>query len=218
MWECQTVAARSDSPSVRRDEDEHLRKFVAARAAGDGAEMRRWWGELVTDFFDRMDGLVALAHKGALNDDEHQDAVQESFRRFAEKLIDSFEGVSMGELVNATKRLCWFAFKDVQRDAAKHRTRSLDRGWDGDDDSPNWETNAAREAHQAQEEEADTKAFLAWAMPQLLESRRGVVERTFACATLEEICAEFELSPDNAYQRRSRGLKDLAKLYQQYDA
>ncbi len=58
MWEGQIVAARSDSPSVRRYDDEHLRRFLLAREAGDAAGMRRWWEELVIDFRDRMDGLV----------------------------------------------------------------------------------------------------------------------------------------------------------------
>jgi DNA-directed RNA polymerase specialized sigma24 family protein len=53
-------------------------------------------------------------------------------------------------------------------------------------------------------------------MPQLGDKRRAVVERTFHGAPLPQICAELELSKDNAYQLRSRGLKDLAKLYEQY--
>lgn len=222
MWECQTVAARSDSPSVGRHDDEHLRRFLLAREAGDPVAMRKWWEQLVIDFRDRMDGLVAVNHKGRLDEWEHEDAVQRAMMRFSEKLIDSFKGSSMGELVNATIALCRFACLDVQRDAMAYRERhrSLDEGWsepsDPDRATPVHEADAAREAYDEEQDEADADAFVAWALPQLLDSRRAVVERTFAGMPLSEICAELDLSKDNAYQLRSRGMKDLAKLYQQY--
>lgn len=215
------MAARSDSPSVGNLDNVHLRKFLLARRAGDAVEMRRWWEELVIDFHDRMDGLVAVTHKGRLDDFEHEEAVQRAMVRFSDKLMGSFEGTSMGELVNATKQLCWYACVDVQQAAAKHRRGlvPLEAG-DADDDrpSPTWEADAAREAFQNDEAERDLEAFLAWALPQVLESRRGVVERTFAGVPLAEICIEFDLTRENAYQRRSRGLKDLAKLHTEYDA
>lgn len=199
----------------------HLLRFLLARRAGDAAEMRRWWEELVIDFRDRMDGLVAVTHKGRLDDFEHEDAVQAAMVRFSAKLMGSFEGRSMGELVNATKKLCWFACVDVQAAAAK-RNRSLVSLDDGDPDddrpSPTWEADAAREAFNDDEAKRDLEAFLAWALPQLIASRRAVVERTFAGVPLTEICKELALSPDNAYQLRSRGLKDLAKLHTEYDA
>ena len=72
MWECQAVAARSDSPSVGRYDDEHLRRFLAARKAGDVAAMRTWWEELLIDFTDRMNGLVMANHKGRLDHAERR--------------------------------------------------------------------------------------------------------------------------------------------------
>lgn len=216
------MAARSDSPSVGRHSDEHLRRFLAARKAGDAAAMRRWWEELVIDFTDRMDGLVVANHKGRLADAEHEEAVQRAFVKFSTKLIDSFEGTSMGELVNATKTLCRFVCIDVVDDAKAYRQKhySLEDGWssDGEDDrpSPQWEGDAAREAYADDESEADMEAFLEWALPQLIPSRRAVLERTLAGVPVAEICAELDLSKDNAYQLRSRGTKDLAKLHTQY--
>ena len=67
--------------AVGRHDDEHLRRFLAARARGDAAAMRRWWDELVIDFYDRMDGFVAAAHRGRLDDDEHELAVAMSLTR-----------------------------------------------------------------------------------------------------------------------------------------
>ena len=186
-------------------------------------EMRRWWEELVIDFRDRMDGLVVANHKGRLDAVEHEDAVQRAMTKFSVKLIDSFQGSSMGELVNATKTLCRFVCIDVVDDAKAYRERhySLDDGWDGgkagdDRPTPQWEADAAFEAFERGAAEADAEAFLVWALPQVRESYRGVLERTLAGVPLAEICTEFDLTPDNAYQRRSRGIKDLAKLYEQY--
>jgi len=223
MWECLAVAARSDSPSVGRYDDEHLRRFLAARKAGDVATMRTCWEELVIDFVDRMDGLVWLNHKGRLNDAEHEEAVQRALVKFSTKLIDSFVGTSMGELVNATKTLCRFVCIDVADDAEAYRARhySLEANWrpGGDDDkpSPRWEADAARDAYEREEREADTANFLAWALPRMIESRRAVLERTIAGVPVAEICAELGIRKDNAYQLRHRAQKDLKDLAELYD-
>jgi DNA-directed RNA polymerase specialized sigma24 family protein len=208
---------------VGRHDAEHLRRFVHARANQDAAEMRRWWGELVVDFHDRMDGLVAAAHKGRLDDEEHELAVQLALIRFAQRLIGTFHGVSNGQLVNATLRLAEFACMDVQRQAIARRGPaevSLDDGWDAEDGrgGPAWEHAAARRAFEDEEAARDTVEFIAWALPQVTDSRRRVLELTFEGAQLQEICAELDISDTNAYQRRSRGLKDLSQLKERYDA
>ena len=89
-------------PRRGRHEAEHLRRFLDARARGDAAAMRRGWEELVIDLFDRVDGLVYAAHRGRLDEREHEDAVALSLARISERLIHTFQGASMGELVNAT--------------------------------------------------------------------------------------------------------------------
>ena len=58
---------------------------------------------------------------------------------------------------------------------------------------------------------------MAWALPQLDEPRRRVLELTLHGAEIGEIMQELEITRDNAYQRRSRGIKDLAKLKELYD-
>jgi hypothetical protein len=77
--------------------------------------MRRRWDELVIDFFDRMDGVVAAAHKGRLDDEEHELAVAVSRARFSKNLITTFDGISIGQLVNACKTLARGICIDVQR-------------------------------------------------------------------------------------------------------
>ena len=167
---------RSDPADVVRHDDEHLRRFLAARERGDAGEMQRWWGELVIDFFDRMDGFVAAAHRGRLDDEEHELAVQLSMARFARNLITTFDGVSMGQLVNATLTLARGICMDVQRSAVRahrHEGPSLDEGWqDGREDAPPpaWEAGEAASRFEREERGAEVRDFLAWALPQVKRS------------------------------------------------
>ncbi len=185
--------------------------------------MRRWWEELVIDFFDRMDAIVGLTHKGRLNHQEHELAVQMALVRFSEKLVHTFAGTSMGELVNATKTLATFACIDVQRESVRDRARlrSIDGGWKDDEDdrrSEAWEAGESRARFERDERSDDVTELLDWALPQIRESRRAVLELTFHGATIPEICEELGLSQDNAYQLRSRGFKDLAILKERYES
>ena len=212
----------SDTPSVADHAEQHLRRFVAARQAGDATAMRRWWEELVIDFHDRMDGFVAAAHRGRLDPDEHELAVQLALTRFSTNLVKTFAGTSMGELVNASKTLASFIAIDVQRAAVRissRETLSLDSGWDDDDaGAPSWDAAEAWARHDRDERSAEIADFLAWAMPEIDESRRAVLELTFEGAQVAEIMDALGISRDNAYQLRSRGFKDLAKLKQEYDS
>jgi RNA polymerase sigma factor (sigma-70 family) len=198
---------------VGKHADEHLRRFLAARDRGDAPGMRRWWDALVIDFYDRIDGFVGAAHKGRLDDDEHELAVAMSLARFSDRLLHTFAGVSMGELVNATKTLARGICIDVQRSSVRERrrtTRPLDE--DG------WELGESVRRYDDEQRAAEVRDFLDWAMPQVGPDRRRVLELTFEGAELPEIMRELGISRDNAYQRRSRGLKDLAKLKERYDA
>ncbi|MEA2246328.1 MAG: hypothetical protein QOH46_857 [Solirubrobacteraceae bacterium] len=218
------MAGRSDSPSVGRHDDEHLRRFLAARDRGDVVEMRRWWNELVIDFFDRMDGLVAVAHKGRLSDHEHELAVQNSMMRFSENLIGTYDGVSMGELVNACKQLATFICMDVQRTSMRENKsagQSLDDGWNLDsEDHPaqSWEAAEAWARLDREDRDSEARDFIDWALPQISDERGRVLDLTFEGASVGEICAGLGISKANAYQLRSRGFKDLEKLKEQYDA
>jgi hypothetical protein len=209
---------------VGRHENEHLRRFLAARDRGDAVEMRRWWEELVIDFKDRMDGLVYLAHKGRLDDDEHDLAVAMSMAKLSKNLIETFEGVSMGQLVNASKTLARGICIDVQRSAVRrhqHEAHSLDAGWDIDRDdrpAPAWEADESWSRFDRAQRSAEVRDLLDWALPQILPERRRVLELSFDGAEIAEICAELGATRDNAYQLRSRGFKDLKKLKEQYDA
>ena len=189
--------------------DEHLRRFLAARARRDAAGMRRWWEELVIDFYDRMDGFVYAAHKGRLDDDEHELAVQLALIRFSSRLVETFAGGSMGELVNATRTLARGICMDVQRSSIRaRRSVSFEDEYTLEESTRRYEDAAGA---------AEASDFVAWALPQLGEDRRRVLELTLHGAELAEIMEALDITQANAYQRRSRGIKDLAKLKELYD-
>jgi RNA polymerase sigma factor (sigma-70 family) len=206
---------------VARHDEEHLRRFVAARGRGAEAEMRRWWEELVVDFRDRIDGFVATEHRGRLSDDEHQIAVQLCLIRFAERLIETFEGVSIGELVNACRTMAKGICIDVQRRAQRERRHvaaSLDDARDAAEQArPAWEAATAKRRHDDEQAAADARGFVEWALPQVKEEYRRVLELTIEGAATDEIMEALNISRENAYQRRTRGLRELARLKEQYD-
>jgi RNA polymerase sigma factor (sigma-70 family) len=215
------VTAPGDPARVGRHDEEHLRRFLAARERGAATEMRRWWDELVIDFFDRMDGFVAAAHKGRLGEDEHELAVQLSMTRFAVRLVETFDGVSMGQLVNASKTLARGICMDVQRSSMRARRGdgpSLDSSWDDAGAGAGWEIDEAERRLDDEERAADARAFIDWALPRLKEERRRVIELTFRGDELPEIAQELGITRDNAYQRRSRAMSDLKRLKERYDA
>ena len=143
---------------VGRHEEEHLRRFVRARERGDAGAMRLAWEELVVDFHDRMDGLVSATHRGRLDREEHELAVQLALAKFATNLLTTFKGTSVGELVNASKRLAHGVCVDVQRASVRrqrHEGPSLDRGWDatgGEGAAPAWDAEEAARVHARDEE------------------------------------------------------------------
>ena len=189
--------------------EEHLRRFLAARAGGDAVEMRRWWEELVIDFYDRMDGFIYAAHKGRLDEQEHEQALELALIRFSTRLCETFAGTSMGELVNATRTLARGICMDVQRRRSargapsRSRTRTRSR-------SPRAATRSPRRP--------PTRGT-SWPgrCRSSSEPRRRVLELTLHGAEIGEIMQELEITRDNAYQRRSRAIKDLAKLKELYD-
>ena len=221
MYPCQEFRPKNDLWDVADPADEHLRRFLASRRAGDAIGMRKWWEELVIDFYDRMDGLIYATHRGQLDDEEHTLALQLALTRFSLRLFETFRGTSVGELVNATKTLCFGICVDVQRSsirARKLQADSLDAGWDDPERGVSaWETDESARRYNDAEAAAEARDFIDWAMPQINDTYRPVIQLTLHGATVPEIMQELAISQDNVYQRRRRGLQDLAKLKELYD-
>jgi RNA polymerase sigma factor (sigma-70 family) len=213
---------------VGRHDDEKLRRFLAARRLGDEATARRWWEELLSDNFDRVRGMVTLQARGHLSHDEQQEALQRALIKLANNMIETFRGTSMGEWVESTRTLVKFACIDTQRRAAaisKHE-HSLDQPGRDDDDAGRWDADvyAAIEEQRREQESAehdienlsDGQAFLDWAVPKLTDKRRAVIELDREEIPVEEIQERLGVSRDVVYASRSRALKDLAKLRDEY--
>jgi RNA polymerase sigma factor (sigma-70 family) len=207
------VAAARDQRNVR--EEELLRKFVACRDDGDGDGARHWWGKLAETSFDRVRGMVdGRAYRYGLSHDEREEAVQRALVKLWRNMVHTFRGSTMGEFVNATKSLVEVVCMDVQRGAAKRTQRETALTDNPDTPHPEWKADElAHQQHRRETEQADAAAFITWALPQMKHERqKRVVELTLAGMPAEEIAAELDVSMDNLYQLRSRGLKELRKL------
>lgn len=185
-----------------------LQRFLLARRRRDEAAARAAWDELVELNFDRVVTLVRVESRGRLSAEERDDAVQRALTTMLTRFMDTFRGTSMGEWVSATRTLVHFACVDTQRRAAavSGRTEELT------DDA---EAEVAEERDPLLERGA---AFLDWALPQLAERRREVIELDLQELTTEEIQERLGVSRDVVYAARSRALKDLAKLREEFEA
>jgi RNA polymerase sigma factor (sigma-70 family) len=199
-----------------------LRRFLACRAAGDVERARRAWAELVTVNLDRVRGMVALWGRGGrLSADEQQDAVQLAMVRLWRNMVGTFAGTSMGEWVNAARTCTGFACLDVQRAGAARSAResALDEvDEEGESTADRRLAGTAHAEHAREGERAEARDFIAWALPQVTDERRRLVlERTLDGVPAQAIAAEVGVEMGNLYQLRSRGLKDLARLREQWD-
>lgn len=222
--------AGRDPSSVPRHDEHNLRRFLAARRAGDEAAARRWWDELVRDNFDRVRGMVILRSRGHLSAVEQDEALQRALIKLSNNMIHTFNGTSMGEWVNATKTLVFGACVDTQRrekSASSHRA-PLEATDDAGEDTGQLDRNVFKALEkQRLEQEADeldaedddkARAFLDWAVPQLSPKRRAVIELDRQDVSCEDIQEQLGVSRDVVYASRSRALKDLAKLREEYGA
>jgi DNA-directed RNA polymerase specialized sigma24 family protein len=214
---CQNVAAGRDQRRVGLREEELLRRFVACREAGNVADATRWWDELAAAGFERVRVMVdRRAGRYGFSYDEREEAVSLALRKLWERMGTTFVGTTMGEYVNAMKQLVEYACQQVQRAAAQRRERETTFDpWAPDDEAgnPDWKGNrSAQERWRRDAEKGEAAEFIAWAVPQLEERRRRVMERSLDGVKAPEIAGELGVSMANLYQLRSRALKDLAKL------
>jgi DNA-directed RNA polymerase specialized sigma24 family protein len=213
---------------VPRD-DQCLRRYLAARAAGDEPAACRHHTTLMELSFDRVRGLTALYSRGILTDDEREEAVQLALIRINRRLFHTFRGSSMGEWIQAVKKLITYACQDVLRHRRRHSDQlvALELDGDGEDDATRLHPEVIEEIENQRSREEDAardaefydaaRDYLDWALPRLTRQRRKVLELDRQGWTAEQIQAELDMSRDTVYANRSRGLKDLVKLRKEYD-
>jgi DNA-directed RNA polymerase specialized sigma24 family protein len=217
-----------DPPLVRNHDEEILRRFLTAKRAGDLAEARRYWRELFTLNFDRINNMVIAYSRRHLSPDEQQEAFQRVLIGIDEKLFLTFKGGSMGEWINAVKRLITFRCGDVKDDAvhyAKH-TSPLHAEGEDDDRADRYDRDVFKAIEKRRQEDesfgeevellAERQDFLDWAVLQLQGKRAEVFKLDRQGRSVEEIQRELGMTRDAVYQNRHRAIHDLAKLREDY--
>jgi RNA polymerase sigma factor (sigma-70 family) len=211
---------------VASHDEQLLRRFAACRDAGDADGAMRCWGELLERNFDRVRAMVDLWGRGGrLSAQERDEATQRALVKLWRNMVHTFEGATMGEWVNATRSLVDYACRDVQRAAAvrSRRETSLDRQRVGDEGDASgahdgFLAELAHEQHRRAGERGEAEDFVAWALPRIRDERRRLVlARTLEGAPAEEIAADLGVSAANLYQLRSRGLRELAGLWAEWN-
>lgn len=228
----QTDAARDDLPRARdggdRDDAALVREFRRAYDAGDLPRATRCWEELVVRHVDRVAGLVGAwrlrEHPDvAIPPADRDDVVQEALRRFAMRMIDTFEGTSVGELRSALRRLVDFACRDHAREVMRREQREVPLDEPARDDADGERGRRDRSVARALErdlDDAEARREAADDVAAALElvshdRRRRVIELQLAGASTEEICARLGVSRDVVYQDRNRALREIAARWKE---
>ena len=207
-----------------------LRDYHAAIAHGDLQSAARAWDQLAEQNWDRIVQAVKLfrfskASKGIPEVDQGSAASYAYLRiralgaNFRKQEIEAYYAA----IWNATQ----FACRDFGRRDFRHTKRSagsLDQRYDAESEvgpysgalaaweAARREDAAERELEVRELEEEET--LILWAISQIKNDKhREVLEMTYNdTLTTDEIAERLGISKDNAYQRRSRGLRDLKKI------
>ncbi len=226
------MASARDPGDVRDGDETILRLFVAARAAGDGQAVARLWAELLTLNFDRVEQLVYLESHDRLSRQVQEDALQLALLRLAmiPRRRRGFEGTTKGEWVEFSKRVVRAACIDTQRREVRHSERRAGLHTT-DEEGQERLTKEAYEAILKEEDERDddrelrrelgalSDEFFDWALPQMSESHRKMIECDRQGMSTEKIIAKLgKKTRDAVYKLRERAMKALMKLREEYKA
>jgi RNA polymerase sigma factor (sigma-70 family) len=213
---------------VGRIENEVLRRFVAARDAGDAAAADRHYNQLMQLYFDRVGAWVRFESGSRLDAQEREDAVERALVRISVNLRLSFNGSSVGEWVSAARTAVKFACIDTQRASIRKRKHEvpLDETRSDDDDRGRYDDAEHREAmDRLAQAEADAArveffaaeaAFLDWAAGKLSPRRREVLELMRQGKATREIMEILGIGENNVHQTYRRILEDLRTLHDDY--
>jgi RNA polymerase sigma factor (sigma-70 family) len=205
----------------RVDDAELVRRFAAHRDRGERDAARAVWEQLVISNHDRVRTLVvAWRHPEnasvRIAPEDVDDAVQLALVKFALRMVDTFRGVSQGELRAALRRLVDFACRQTARSRLRHDRRlagSLDEPSGEDGEGRRFDAELAAMAQDRAERDASARAARDWVAGALDRvrnpTRRAVLELTLAGVDGDEIARRLDVSRDVVYQHRTRGLREL---------
>jgi RNA polymerase sigma factor (sigma-70 family) len=205
----------------RVDDAELVRRFAAHRDRGERDAARAVWEQLVICNHDRVRTLVVAwrhpenpAVRIAAADVD--DAVQLALVKFGLRMVETFRGVSEGELRAALRRLVDFACRQTARSRLRHERRSagsLDEPLGEDGEGRRFDADLAQRSVAAadrEEEREDARAWVRDALGRVANpTRRAVLELSLAGVDGDEIARRLGVSRDVVYQHRTRALREL---------
>jgi RNA polymerase sigma factor (sigma-70 family) len=213
-----------------------LRRYHAAMSGGDLAAAAEAWDQLAVNNFDRIEQTVKLFRFSAggrgIPDFDQGSAASAAYLRvramgahFRKQEIEAYYAA----LVHCVQNSC----RDFGRKEFRHTRRSagsLEQRFDPDSEVGQysgalaaWE--AARREQAADRirdelEQQHEEGLMLWAIGQIHNDKhREVLKLTYnEKLTTDEIAARLGITKENAYKRRSRGLRELKKTLNDLDA
>ena len=212
-----------------------LREYHSALAASDLRAASAAWDQLAEQNWDRINQAVKLFRfsKGgtAIPDVDQGSAASYAYLRIR-ALGGSFRKHEIEAYYAAIWNTTQFACRDFGRKDFRHTKRSagsLDQRFDaGSESGPYsgalnaWDQARRERAAERLYEEADAQreaSLVVWAISLMKNDKyREVLELTYTeKLSTEEIANRLGVSMENAYQRRSRGLRELKKILDDLD-
>jgi RNA polymerase sigma factor (sigma-70 family) len=206
-----------------------LRRYARARLEGRDDEAATAWEHLAVKSFDRIRALCQAFRfpgGGGLPPDEVGSAASEAYlrvlamgRRFREHEVGQYQAAVYSVVHNTCL--------DYGREELRHARRragSLDQTWEpGGEAGPYDAALAAHDAERrARADEAladearrqEASRLVRWGIAQVANAKhREVLELTyFEKLDGAAIAERLQISADNVYQRRRRGLKELERI------
>jgi RNA polymerase sigma factor (sigma-70 family) len=205
----------------RVDDAELVRRFAAHRDRGERDAARAVWEQLVISNHDRVRTLVvAWRHPEnpavRIAPADIDDAVQLALVKFGLRMVETFRGVSEGELRAALRRLVDFACRQTARSRLRHERRSagsLDEPLGEDGEGRRFDADLAQRSVAAagrEEQREEARAWVREALGRVANpTRRAVLDLSLAGVDGDEIARRLGVSRDVVYQHRTRALREL---------
>lgn len=203
---------------------------------GDRAAAAEAWEALAVNNWDRITGTVKLfrfsAGSRGIPQPDQGSAASEAFVRVL-AMGANFHATEVGAYYAALIECVRNACRDFGRSEFRHTKRSggsLDEMFDTDSEVGPF--SRALEVWEAQRRDQDAERvadelhkqwasdFVAWGISRIKnDNYREVLELTYIeKLEAEEISTQLEISMDNVYARRSRGVRELGKILREHGA
>src|SRR6478609_2385071 len=207
-----------------------LRRYADARELGRPDEAAATWERLAINNFDRVKQIVRAFRFSAggpgIAEFDQGSAVTEAYLRVVSMGAD-FRKREVGQFYAALVTCVQNTCRDFGRKELRHEKRatgSFDDTYEPEGEAGRYDAALAAYDAQLREQAVDAveseiarqgdEQFVAWAVGQVLNEKQRVVLQMTLVEKLpaEEIAGRLDISLDNVYTRRSRGIKELQRI------